>query len=187
MNNESSLIQKAKRGDKDSFEELVNLYKNYVFAIILNFIKDHREVENVAQEVFLQIYISLPEYESDNFKAWVSRITSNKAIDWIRKKKSSFKEETMENSDYLLDLVNMEKEKTPEDILIQKEKSKEIHEMCESISPIYRDVIIKFYLDGKSYKEIAQEENLAVKTIASRLYRGRNMLKEKWGERDETL
>ena len=187
MNNEFQLIEKAKKGDKDSFEEIVDLYKNYVFAIILNFIKDYNEVENVAQEVFLQIYISLPEYKNDNFKAWVSKVASNKSIDWIRKKKSKFREETMEKSDYLIDVVNIEKEKTPEDILLQKEKTKEISEMCKSVSPIYEDVIIKFYLEGKSYEEIAEEENVAVKTIASRLYRGRNMLKEKWREKDETL
>ena len=187
MNNELQLIEKAKRGDKDSFEEIVNFYKNYVFAIILNFIKDYNEVENVAQEVFLQIYISLPEYKSDNFKAWISKITSNKSIDWIRNKKSKFREETMEESEYLIDIVNIENEKTPEDILLEKEKSKEISEMCKSVPPIYKDVIIKFHLEGKSYEEIAEEENVAVKTIASRLYRGRNMLKEKWREKDETL
>ena len=187
MNNEFQLIEKAKKGDKDSFEEIVDLYKNYVFAIILNFIKDYNEVENVAQEVFLQIYISLPEYKNDNFKAWVSKVASNKSIDWIRKKKSKFREETMEESEYLIDIVNIENEKTPEDILLEEEKSKEISEMCKSVSPIYEDVIIKFYLEGKSYEEIAEEENVAVKTIASRLYRGRNMLKEKWREKDETL
>ena len=187
MNNEFQLIEKAKKGDKDSFEEIVDLYKNYVFAIILNFIKDYNEVENVAQEVFLQIYISLPEYKNDNFKAWVSKVASNKSIDWIRKKKSKFREETMEKSDYLIDVVNIEKEKTPEDILLQKEKSKEISKICKSLPLIYEDVIIKFYLEGKSYEEIAEEENVAVKTIASRLYRGRNMLKEKWRGKDETL
>ncbi len=187
MNNELILIEKAKSGDKDSFEKIVALYKNYVFAIILNFIKDYNEVENVAQEVFLQIYISLPEYKADNFKAWISRITSNKSIDWIRKKKSKFKEETMDKSEYLIDFINIEKEKTPEDILLDKERSGEISKICKSISPIYEDVIKKFYLEGKSYEEIAEEENVTVKTIASRLYRGRNMLKEKWRGKDETL
>ena len=187
MNNEFQLIEKAKRGDKDSFEEIVDLYKNYVFAIILNFIKDYKEVENVAQEVFLQIYISLPEYKTDNFKAWVSRIASNKSIDWIRKKKSKFREETMEKSDYLIDIINIEKEKTPEDILLEKENSEELFKLCRSLSPIYHETIKKFYLEGKSYEEMAKEENVTVKTIASRLYRGRNMLKEKWREKDETL
>jgi RNA polymerase sigma factor (sigma-70 family) len=182
MRNESELIKKAIEGDQDSFAEIVNLYRNYVFAIILNFIKDYNEVENVAQEVFLQIYLSLPNYQDDNFKAWISRITSNKSIDWIRKKKSKFREEVMENSEELIDNPRLSHIETPEEIFLENEKKEDISRMCKSISPIYEDVIRKFYLEGKSYEEIAQEEEVSVKTIASRLYRGKNMLKEKWRE-----
>lgn len=187
LNNESVLIKKALEGDQDSFAKIVNLYKNYVFAIILNFIKDYNEVENIAQEVFLQIYISLPKYQDDNFKGWIGKIASNKSIDWIRKKKSKFREEVMENSQELVDNANLSNVETPEEILIKKEKQKDLAKLCKSVAPIYEDVIVKFYLQGKSYEEIAKEEKTTVKTIASRLYRGRNMLKEKWREENETL
>lgn len=187
MIDESILIKKAVEGDQDAFAKIVDQYKNYVFAIILNFIKDYNEVENVAQEVFLQIFISLPNYKNDNFKAWIGRITSNKSIDWIRKKKSKFKEEILENEDYLIDNPDFSHRETPEEILLDKERKEAISKLCKSVSPIYEDVIVKFYLEGKSYEEIALEEGVTVKTIASRLYRGRNMLKEKWREEDETL
>ena len=187
MKNESVLIKKAIEGDQDSFAEIVDLYKNYVFAIILNFIKDYNEVENVAQEVFLQVYISLPSYENDNFKGWIGRITSNKSIDWLRKKKSKFREEVMEDSEELVDNLKFSHRETPEEILIEKEKQELITKICKSVPPIYEDVITKFYLQGKSYEEIALEEDVSVKTIASRLYRGRNMLKEKWRGENETL
>lgn len=187
MINESVLIKKAIEGDQYSFAKLVDLYKNYVFAIILNFIKDYDEVENVAQEVFLQVYLSLPKYQNDNFKGWIGRITSNKSIDWIRKKKTKFKEEVMNDYDDLTDNPQFSHSETPEKILIQKEEMEKISKLCKSVPPIYEEVIVKFYIQGKSYEEIAQEEGVTVKTIASRLYRGRNMLKEKWRERNETL
>ena len=187
MDKESILIKKAIEGDEKAFEKIVDHYKNYVFAIILNFIKDHNEVENVAQEVFLQIFISLPKYESDNFKGWISRISSNKSIDWIRRKKSKFKEEVMKDSQEIIENPKHSHVKTPEEIFLENEKTQEIKEMCSSISPIYEDVIRKFYLEGKSYEEIAGEEGVSVKTIASRLYRGRNILKEKWRRENETL
>ena len=187
MDKESILIKKAIEGDEKAFEKIVDHYKNYVFAIILNFIKDYNEVENVAQEVFLQIFISLPKYESDNFKGWISRISSNKSIDWIRRKKSKFKEELMENSQEIIEDQKHSHVETPEEIFLEKEKTEEIKKMCSSIPPIYEDVIRKFYLEGKSYEEIAGEEGVTVKTIASRLYRGRKILKEKWREEDETL
>ena len=187
MEEELLLIKRAKAGDEEAFEKIVDLYKNYVFAIILNFIKDYNEVENVAQEVFLQIFISLPKYESDNFKGWISRISSNKSIDWIRRKKSKFKEVVMEDSQEIIESPRYSHVETPEEIFLANEKTEEIKEMCGSISPIYEDVIRKFYLEGKSYEEIAGEEGVTVKTIASRLYRGKNILKEKWREENETL
>lgn len=187
MINESILIKKAVEGDQDAFAEIVDLYKNYVFAIILNFIKDYNEVENVAQEVFLQIYLSLPNYKADNFKGWIGRITSNKSIDWIRKKKSKFREEVLDDSESLTDNPKFSHRETPEEILLEKEKREAVSKLCKSVPPIYEDVIIKFYLHGKSYDEIAEEEGVTVKTIASRLYRGRNMLREKWREENEAL
>ncbi len=187
MNSEEELIKRAVAGDEDSFNQIIEIYKNYVFAIILNFIKDYGEVENVAQEVFLQIYISLPKYDSDNFKAWISRITSNKSIDWIRRKKSKFKEETHELTEVFVDIVESDLVETPEQSIIKKEDSEEVIAALNSIPDIYREVLEQFYFKEMSYEEIAGQEEVSVKTIASRLYRGKNILREKWRDRHETL
>ncbi|HEY8363107.1 MAG TPA: sigma-70 family RNA polymerase sigma factor [Tissierellaceae bacterium] len=184
MLNESELIEKAANGDEKSFAQIVDLYKNYVFAIILNFIKDYDEVENVAQEVFLQVYLSLPKYKSNSFKGWIGKIATNKSIDWLRRKKSKFKEEVLE--DEMINIFNQDVD-TPEELLIKKEREIEITKLCKSIPPIYKEAIIEFYLYGKSYEEIAREQGVTVKTVASRLYRGKNMLKEKWREYNESL
>src|SRR5699024_545866 len=128
------------------------------------------------------IYTSLPESEIDNFKGWISRIATNKSIDWIRKKRSKFREETMEDSEIIMDIQSIKKGESPEDIFIRKENKEGIRSICNSIPKIYEEVIIKFYFEDKSYDEIAREEGTTVKTIASRLYRGRNMLREKWRE-----
>ncbi len=182
MTDENLLIKKAIEGDQESFEKIVNFYKNYVFAIILNFIKDKEEVENVAQEVFLQIYLSLPKYKEDNFKAWISRITSNKAIDSLRLKRSKFREEVTQEEDQL-EKFYIGSDKDPLTEIIERENTQELDDIIGSLPEIYQEVIRKFYFEGMSYIEIAEEEKLSVKTIESRLYRGRNMLREKWRER----
>ncbi len=187
MISEEVLIKRAVAGDEDSFNQIIDLYKNYVFAIILNFIKDYGEVENVAQEVFLQIYISLPNYDNDNLKGWISRITSNKSIDWIRRKKSKFKEETHELTELLVDNSESDSVETPEELLIKKEDSQDLANVLNSIPHIYREVLEQFYFKEMTYEEMAKKDEVSVKTIASRLYRGKNLLREKWRERHETL
>ena len=93
----------------------------------------------------------------------------------------------MENSEEIIDKIELNHQKTPEEILIQKENKEKVYIMCKNVPPIYEDAIIKFYFEEKSYEEIAKEEGTTVKTIASRLYRGRNLLREKWREENETL
>lgn len=186
MINESILIKKAKSGDEIAFEHLVNTYKNYVFAIILNFIKDKEEAENIAQEVFLQVYLSLPKFEDNNLKSWIGKIASNKSIDYLRKKKSKFKEELLSEDENIEEKIINDME-TPETLLIKKESKQELDRLCEMIPESYKDAIIKFYIEDKSYEDIAKLGDVSVKTIASRIYRGKLLLKEKWREKNETL
>ena len=180
MNKESALIQKAIEGDEDSFKRLIDNYKSYIFAIILNFIKDHEEAENVAQEVFLQIYLSLATYKNENFKGWISRIASNKSIDIIRSKRSKFREETLETTEELIDKLQTPEKSNPETILLQKEERQDLVYYLNSLPDIYKDTLKMFYFEDKTYEEIAKVEDVTVKTIASRLHRGKILLREKW-------
>jgi RNA polymerase sigma factor (sigma-70 family) len=185
VDREKILIEKARSGHEDSFAELIDLYKNYIFAIILNFIKDYNEVENIAQEVCLQIYISLPSYNQQNFKGWIGRIATNKSIDWLRKKKAKFRDEALED-DYL-EVLSADHQDNPEILLVEKERRERLRQLIRDIPDIYRIPLEKFYFQDKSYERIAEEEGVAIKTIASRLYRAKILLKEKWREEDETL
>jgi len=186
MERESLLIKESIEGSEKAFANIVNNYKNYVFAIILNFIKDHGEAENVAQEVFLQIYTSLPTYDNDIFKAWISKIAANKSIDWIRRKKTKFREEAVENTMDLIDSTASDKN-NPEISIVDKERKEVLIRALNNMPEIYRVVIEKFYFQEKSYEMIAKEEDIPIKTIASRLYRAKILLKEKWREENETL
>ncbi len=186
MEQESFLIKKSIEGSQDAFAQLVNIYKKYVFAIILNFIKDYGEAENVAQEVFLQIYISLSTYSNDNFKGWIGKIAANKSIDWIRRKKAKFSEEAVENTTNLIDSASFVKN-NPEMSLVSKERKELLSKVINKMPEIYRIAIKKFYFQEKSYEMIAEEEEVTVKTIASRLYRAKILLREKWREENETL
>lgn len=175
---DEELIQKHLKGDETAFREIVDKYKAYIFAIILNFVKKQDEAENIAQEVFIQIYRSLPKYKSKNFKGWIGKIATTKAIDYKRTY-SKTKEEPIVDIETFFNKSD-ENIKTPEEIVIQEEERKLILELCSHIPEKYSEVVIKYYFNSKSYHQIASELNIAVKTVESRLYRARALLRKKW-------
>lgn len=179
MNPEEILIKRAVAGDKAAFAQLVEKYKAYVLAIILPLVKDSFHAENVAQEVFLQLYISLPQYRFGGFRTWLGRIATRKAIDWRRKQQKIREKEVFfpENEHLAQASKDFMEEK-----LIRREEAEKIRALCRQLPGNYQTVIEKFYFLGKSYREIAREEKIAVKTVETRLYRARQKLKEQWEE-----
>ena len=155
-------------------------YKGYVFAIVLNLTQDRFHAENIAQDVFLQVYISLPQYRFEGFKSWLGRIAVRKAIDWKRKHgRAQARERPLEVGEQLPE--QRESFGLDED-LIRQEDARRIRTLCSQLPDSYRTVVIKYYFSGKSCRQIAEEEGIAVKTVETRLYRARQKLREQWKE-----
>jgi len=170
-----NLVQRCLDGDREAFSLLIEEYKGYVFAIILRFIQDQEMVRDIAQEVFLQVYQSLNSYQPQNFKGWIGKITVNKTIDYKRKCKT-FELKLEEASLY----QEHEKIGEPERLWLEKEKENQVQEVLQQLPLLYREMIYKHYYQGKSYQEIASEEGISKKTVESRLYRARNIFRQKW-------
>jgi len=176
------LVQRCLGGDKEAFSLLVDEYKAYVFAIILKFVQDRESVRDIAQEVFLQVYRSLPEYRQQNFKGWVGKIAVNKTIDFKRKKREPVR---AEDSVDIAARISAGEECDPDKLLLQKERESMVREIINQLPGIYRQVLYKFYFQGMSYEEIAHEEGISLKTVESRLYRARNVFRQRWGDATE--
>ncbi|HWP95501.1 MAG TPA: RNA polymerase sigma factor [Syntrophomonadaceae bacterium] len=168
--------------DRDSrdFEAVIEEYKAYVFAIILRFVSNRDDVQDIAQDVFMQIYRSLPAYQPDHLKAWIGRITINKAIDWKRKQGRIPKIA----ESYQDDFMNPDVRPGPDidEQIVQKEREQQVRDLCSKLPPRYNRVLIKYHFQEKSYQQIAREEGISVKTVESRLYRARRLLRERWEE-----
>lgn len=175
---DEELLQQVLAADENAFRVLVDRYKAYVFAIILNLLPASSDAEDVAQEVFLQVYRSLPEYRPQNFKAWLGKITLNKTLDWKRSHYKYTQQEPLE-IDYLAD---ENESRAPDLFFIKNENRTQIQELCKQLPAVYEQVIKGYYFESKSYAEIAQHEGISIKTVESRLYRARAMLKKQWEE-----
>jgi RNA polymerase sigma factor (sigma-70 family) len=149
-----------------------------VFSICLSTLKNHHDAENAAQESFLKAYRSLHQYDGRSFKSWLGRVAASCAIDLYRKiKQRSFElqiDEGLEIRDSL---------QTPiQDEIIEREDRERVAKLYKSLPGIYKSVVEKYYIEGMSYQNIAVDEDISIKTVESRLYRARKLLKERWDE-----
>ncbi|TCJ03226.1 RNA polymerase sigma factor [Cytobacillus praedii] len=174
------LIQKVKSGNDHAFRLLVEKYRNDLFRTIYAVLRDQKEAEDAAQEVFLKIYTSLPQYEDQGFKTWITRIAVNHAID-VKRKRDRRQEDTLEKVEY--DFQESQSESVEAEI-INKERRTLVRKKLNELPANYRNVIYDFYIAEKSYQQMAEEQNVGIKTIETKLYRARLWMKKHWKEDD---
>lgn len=174
------LIKSAAEGNEDSFKELIEKYKFLVFAICLNILKDKQEAENAAQETFLLLYKNLKNYEYKGFKTYISKIAINKSID-LRRKITLYGNNCSTSLDEIENNIP-NGDISPQDKLIKKDEIEKLKEALNSIPKIYKETVSYYYIDELSYKEIATRQNISIKTVESRLSRGKKLLRMFWKE-----
>ncbi|MGF9917512.1 RNA polymerase sigma factor [Paenibacillus ehimensis] len=169
-------------GDADAFRELVDKYGNYLFQAVYGVLRSTKDAEDVTQEALLKIYASLPQYRYQGLKTWLTRIAVNKAIDF--KRSQDRKKE---------DLTDDWEGRTPPEPLqsspvetqvIRRERSTYVRERLDRLPENYRDVVVAFYIEEKSYQQIAEEQQVAIKTVESKLYRAKQYMRKVWKEEE---
>lgn len=174
------LIEKIKSGNDHAFRLIVEKYRNYIFHSVYGVLRNEKDAEDAAQEVFMKIYTSLPQYEKQGFKTWITRIAVNHAID-IKRKKVRRQEE-----------MNVEYEETShappgesvEFLVLKRERQNLLRKQLDELPENYRGVVEGFYIKEQTYEELAQELDVKVKTVEVRLYRARQWMKKHWKEDD---
>ncbi|MCX7748678.1 MAG: sigma-70 family RNA polymerase sigma factor [Clostridia bacterium] len=167
------IIKRCLKGNQEAFSELVARYKKLIYSVVYNMIQDKEEVNDISQEVFIKIYLSLDRYNPEyKFSTWAVKIATNYCLDVLRKKKvDSTPIEEIESVSTDAD--------TPEDRYIKKERRKQIQKAVMDLPEKYRVPIVLFHQNGLSYDEMTKVLDEPMTIIKNRLYRARMMLKEK--------
>ncbi|MBM7591308.1 RNA polymerase sigma factor SigW [Brevibacillus fulvus] len=177
---EKRLIERAKRGDREAFAELIEIYKDKIFQLAYRMVGNRQEAEDIAQETFLRVFANLHTYDDQyKFSTWIYRIATNLCIDRGRKKKPDFSlDEEIEQGEGLDWYSRLSsKEQTPEEKVVTQELQETVQDALSQLAPKYRSIMILRYIEDLSLQEISDILKLPITTIKTRIHRGREALR----------
>jgi RNA polymerase sigma-70 factor, ECF subfamily len=178
------LIAKAQKGDRASFQLLVQRHQRRAFAIALGLCRDENDARDIVQEAFLRVYRGIDGFQhGSSFFTWLYRIVTNLTIDLMRKpgrKQVQLGDGHASDEELAGDfpLVSRIDGADPMDVMRRKEIAARIQAALEALPPYHRGVILMREVEGMSYEEMAEAMNVSKGTIMSRLFHARQKLQK---------
>ena len=145
----------------EKFQEMVEQYEKLVFTICYQLVRDYHEAQNLAQDAFVSAYAHIDTVTEDNLKAWLARIATNKAKDYL---KSAYNRRVCLSEDMNeMDLIRAEN--SPERLYITDEGTGVIRQAILNLKEPYQKVSVLFFLEEKTIEEIAETLHRPKKTV----------------------
>ena len=181
---DAALMARVKQGDREAFAQLVEKYKQPVMNLVFRLLPDAAEAEDLAQQVFVQVYKSAARYEvSAKFTTWLFTIARNLCLNEIRRRSrhpaDSLDETAPGDDDQPLRTPADLKTLTAPDSMLREELYSKIEEAIASLPEAQRTAVLLCRHEDVSYEEIAKVLGVSVSATKSLIHRGRETLKER--------
>jgi RNA polymerase sigma-70 factor (ECF subfamily) len=162
------LLDRAKRGDRWAFEQLVERHQHRLFTLAARTLGSPDDAGDAVQEAFLRAWLALPRFRGGAlFSTWLYRICLNAAHDQRLKRRA--------------EPVELVERPDPRDAFAASELSGELQDALDALDETYRVAVVLYDVLGCSYAEIAEMTGVPQGTVKSRIYRGRTELAQRLG------
>jgi RNA polymerase sigma-70 factor (ECF subfamily) len=184
---DAQLLTRYIAGDEAAFREIVELYKDALYAFLRRFINRQDVVEDVFQETFLQLYTSRESFDTTRpLRPWLFTIAANKARDALRKQQreattsigTMSEPEEVSIDDVLNTLASYDI--TPVDELNKTEAAVQVRAIIANMPDNLKEILILAYFDQFSYKHMADMLGIPIGTVKSRLHTAVVYFTKKW-------
>lgn len=179
---EAALIQSAQHGSLDSFNQLVLVYQDAVYAQAYRMMGESEPAQDATQDAFISAYRSLGSYRGGSFNAWLLRIVTNACYDELRRRKRhpttsleplDADDEEIESPRWLAD-----QGESPEAETERSQLGDAIQHCLDNLPVEFRAVVVLVDIQGMDYSEAAMAVGKPVGTVKSRLARARMRLRD---------
>lgn len=171
------LLRQAGRGDQIAFGALYDELAPLVYGVVLKVVRDPSQSEEVAQEVFVELWRLAARYESSrgSVKSWAATMAHRRAIDRVRSEQSARNRVAREVSNVVVD---------HDDVVEQVESTLDqarVRRALDQLSPLQREAVELAYFGGHTYREVAVLLGVAEGTVKTRIRDGMIRLRDELG------
>ncbi|MDO8958275.1 MAG: RNA polymerase sigma factor RpoE [Rhodocyclaceae bacterium] len=174
------LVERVQSGDQEAFGLLVSKYQRKLLRLVMRFVRDAAEAEDVTQEAFIKAYRALPGFRGESaFYTWLYRIGVNAAKNWLvarGRRMSTVSEITGDDATDIDDGGLLRDDATPEQLLMSKQIGETVNAAMDALPEDLRTAIALREIEGLSYEEIAQVMDCPIGTVRSRIFRARDAI-----------
>ncbi|MFE8697628.1 RNA polymerase sigma factor [Cytobacillus sp. FJAT-53684] len=172
MEEELQWVQDVLAGNKQAYANIINKYKNQLYATILRMTKNPQDAQDLVQEAFIKVYNQLGKFDRNgSFSSWMYRVAINHCMDEFRKKRYQMKQ------------VEVNEEKVinpnhPEVIFLKKEKSRQLERLIATLPEDERMIILLRYVNELSYDEISELIEIPLSQVRNKLHRAKKKMRD---------
>ncbi len=175
--NETDLLKRAVAGDADAFAVLVDRYAGRIYGVCFSIIGNHADAQDCVQEAFLKAFRTIRRFHfGSSFYTWIYRIAANTCYDLLR----HYQRRPAQSLDEPYAYEDGEQYRQipdggllPDDAFIRKETAQTVRRALSRLPESLQRMIVLRDLEGMSYEQIAELENMRAGTVKSRLFRAR--------------
>jgi RNA polymerase sigma-70 factor, ECF subfamily len=179
---DEELVARVLAGDQGSFGTLVARYQDRLVSFLFRMLRDLDTAHDLSQEVFLRVYQALDRFDPQfKFSTWTFRVAHNLGVDELRRRKVRWvplqRQDAEDETPWERELPSAEP--SPYQDLRNEQRGGAIQEAIDALPGDYRELIVMRHYAELSYEEIAQLKRMPLGTVKNKLFRGRQMLKER--------
>lgn len=181
-NEERRLVDRARRGDLDAFEELMRRYERQVYNLAYRMAGNYDDANDIASEAFVRVFNAIGRFRGESaFSTWLYRIVTNAFLDERKRRRSRPTVSLEDEYEVEGSPVYRQVEDTapgPSHRAEENEARRLLHRAIQQLPDFQREIVTMYHILDMSYEEISDITGTPIGTVKSRLNRARLALRD---------
>ena len=179
---DAGLVRRARARDDTAFRTIMERHNRRLYRVARSILRNDGEAEDAVQEAYVSAFTHLDDFRGDSSLAtWLARIVMNEALGRLRREHPTVNLETLQAQRTEAQIVQFPQAMTsddPERTMAQRQILQLVERATDNLPEIFRIVFITRVIEGMSVEETADLLKLHPKTVKTRLYRARRLVRE---------